>query len=182
MRRFVDRGAVYAAIVGVGMATTIAVSFLLVIPIEPVAWLLGPIGAILIGYYGNSRSGRLHGPWARILANGLFAGAVTGLTLAALLLAVKVVFFYADGGYRDAASGGPLSCQTGAACVYARYLAEGRGDALAAVGVDDVASFTALYWREQLETAGIVIVLTTLGGLAGGLLYGLARPRERPPA
>jgi hypothetical protein len=181
MSRLVDRGAVYAAMVGVGMATTIAVSFLLVIPIEPVAWLLGPLGAILIGYYANSRAGRLHGPWGRILASALFAGAVTGLTLAALLLAIKAIFFYADAGYRDAASGGPLTCGTGPACVYARYLAEGQGDELAAVGVTGVASFTSFYWGEQLRTAGIVIVLTTLGGLVGGALYGLARPKERPP-
>ena len=40
MTRFVDRGAITAAYVGIGMAVTIAVSFLLVIPIEPVIWLL----------------------------------------------------------------------------------------------------------------------------------------------
>ena len=37
--RFVDRGAIVAAYVGIGMAITIAVSFLLVIPIEPIYWL-----------------------------------------------------------------------------------------------------------------------------------------------
>lgn len=87
--------------VGVGMATTIAISFLPVIPVEPVAWLLGPLGAILVGYYASSRVGRLHGSWG---------------------------------------------------------------------------------WGEQLRTAGIVILLTTLGGPAGGALYGLVRPTERPPA
>ena len=35
VRRFVDRGAITAAYVGIGMAVTIAVSFLLFIPIEP---------------------------------------------------------------------------------------------------------------------------------------------------
>ena len=40
MTRFVDRGAVTAAYVGIGMAITIAVSFILIIPIEPVIWLL----------------------------------------------------------------------------------------------------------------------------------------------
>ena len=33
MSRFVDRGAITAAYVGIGMAVTIAISFLLVIPI-----------------------------------------------------------------------------------------------------------------------------------------------------
>ena len=40
MTRIVDRGAINAAYVGIGMALTIAVSFLLVIPIEPIYWLL----------------------------------------------------------------------------------------------------------------------------------------------
>ena len=49
--RFVDRGAIVAAYVGIGMAVTIAVSFLLVIPIEPIVWLLalpaGPADRLL---------------------------------------------------------------------------------------------------------------------------------------
>ena len=48
MSRFVDRGAVTAAYVGIGMAITIAVSFILIIPIEPIIWLLFGQG-ILIG-------------------------------------------------------------------------------------------------------------------------------------
>ena len=40
MSRIVDRGAITAAYVGIGMAITIGVSFLLVIPIEPIYWLL----------------------------------------------------------------------------------------------------------------------------------------------
>ena len=76
MRRFIDRGAITAGWVGVGMAVTIAASFLLVIPIEPVYWLLAlPVG-LLIGYYANSRSDRRAGPWGRILANAVFAGIV----------------------------------------------------------------------------------------------------------
>ena len=35
IRRFIDRGAIVAAYVGVGMAITMAISFLLVIPIGP---------------------------------------------------------------------------------------------------------------------------------------------------
>ena len=42
MSRFVDRGAITAAWVGLGMAVTIVVSFLLVIPIEPVVLVLRP--------------------------------------------------------------------------------------------------------------------------------------------
>jgi hypothetical protein len=60
--RFVDRGAIFAGWVGVGMAMTIAVSFLLVIPIEPVFWLMSPLAGLLIGYYANARADRLAGP------------------------------------------------------------------------------------------------------------------------
>jgi hypothetical protein len=99
--RFVDRGAVYAAYVGIGMAVTIVASFTLIIPIEWIIWLLALPSGLLIGYYANQRSNRRAGPWSRMLANGLFAGLVTGLSAAVLLLAVKSLFFFADNGYRD---------------------------------------------------------------------------------
>jgi hypothetical protein len=174
-RRVVDRGAITAAWVGVGMAVTIGVSFLLVIPIEPIYWYLALPAGLMIGYYANARSRREGGPWLRVLANGLLAGLATGITFALLLLAVKALFA-ADNGYRD--QGASLTCQTGADCVYQRYLAVGQGDALAAAGVTDVESFTALYWREQLSTATLVFTLATLGGLGGALLYGLTNRRR----
>lgn len=180
MTRVVDRGAVTAAWVGVGMAVTIGVSFLLVIPIEPIYWYLALPAGLMIGYYANARSGRPGGAWGRILANALVAGVATGLTFALLLLAVKALFFTADSGYRD--DGAALDCQPGAACVYERYLAAGQGEALAAAGVTDVPSFTSLYWREQLGTAGLVFGLATLGALGGGLIYGATRPKRDGPA
>ena len=186
MTRIVDRGAIVAAYVGIGMAITIAVSFLLVIPIEPIYWLLVVPAGLMIGYYANARSNRGAGPWSRIVANGLFAGFVTGLTLAALLLGVKALFFYADNGYPDfnrideSGSVIPPSCEPGADCVYARYLADGRGDALAAQGVTDDDSFTAFYWNQQFATAGLLLLLSTGAGLGGALLYGVARPRSAP--
>ena len=73
MSRFVDRGAIAAGWVGVGMAMTIAVSFLLVVPIEPVFWVMSPFAGLIIGYYANSRAGRT-GPWGRILLNGIYSG------------------------------------------------------------------------------------------------------------
>ena len=126
MSRFVDRGAITAAYVGIGMAVTIAISFLLIIPIEPIVWLLALPSGLLIGYYANQRSDRRAGPWGRILVNGVFAAFVTGLTLAVLLLCVKALFFYADTGYpRPPRRRGrpPIRrCSTGADCVYQRYL------------------------------------------------------------
>jgi hypothetical protein len=183
--RVIDRGAITAAYVGIGMAVTIGISFLLVIPIEPIYWLLALPAGALIGYYANQRSDRRAGPWSRIVANALFAGLVTALTLALLLLAVKALFFFADSGYPDFNRVDPKThavvpplCDSGATCVYARYLANGSGPEFVAAGINDVNDFTNLYWMQQFRTAGALIVLTTLGGLAGGLAYGVTRPKS----
>jgi hypothetical protein len=181
MTRFVDRGAIVAAYVGMGMAVTIGVSFLLVIPIEPIYWLLTIPAGLLIGYYANQRSDRRLGPWRRILANGLFAGVVTAVSLAILLLGIKALFFFADDGYRDPGQGGSLSCETGAPCVYARYLADGRGPDLAKAGVTDAGSFTTFYWNQQLSTAATLVVLCVGGSFLGALAYGATRPRSTNP-
>ncbi len=180
MSRLVDRGAVSAGWVGLGMAVTIAISFLLVIPIEPVFWVMAPFAGLLIGYYANARADRRAGPWRRIVANGAYAGVVTALSLVLLLLGTKAIFFSADNGYRDASAGGPINgCTSGADCVYQRYLAEGKGPDFARIGITDAASFSAFYWREQLNTAGTVFTLCLLGGLGGAAAYGIARPRTR---
>ena len=172
MSRFVDRGAITAAYVGIGMAVTIVVSFLPVIPIEWVIWMLALPSGLLIGYYANQRSNRRAGPWGRILVNGLFAGIVTGLTAAALILLIKGLFFYADNGYRDPGLGGSIPCASGPDCVYERYLRFRGRDELEAVGVTDSASFTAFYWGQQLSSALTVVLVTTAGGLVGAGLYG----------
>jgi hypothetical protein len=177
--RFVDRGAVTAAWVGVGMAVTIGVSFLLVIPIEFLVIPTALFGGMMIGYYANARSDRSGGPWRRVILNGLFAGLVMGLALAVLYLGIKALFFTADNGYRDAASGGPLVCQPGADCVYQRYLAIGRGVQFEAAGIIDVDSFSRFYWGDQLNSAGTFVALAVGGSLVGGLMYG-ATNRRRP--
>jgi len=180
--RFIDRGAVAAAWVGVGLAVTVGVSFMLVIPIEFLVAPFAVLGGLLIGYYANARSDRAGGPWSRIMANALVAGLATGITFALLFLGVKTLFFFADNGYRDASSGGPLTCQAGADCVYQRYLAIGRGPAFEEAGVTDVDSFSALYWREQASTAGLHLVLATGGALGGAFVFGTTnrrRPEER---
>jgi hypothetical protein len=158
------------------MAVTIGVSFLLVIPIEPIYWLLAPLAGLMIGYYANQRSNRGRSAWRRVIANSLFAGLVTGLTLAALLLGVKLLFFNADSGYRDTDLGGPISCSSGADCVYQRYLDEGKGAELAAVGVTNASSFASFYWNQQLATAGLLLAITTVTGLLGGLMFAITRP------
>jgi hypothetical protein len=179
LSRIVDQGAIVAGWVGIGMAVTVALSFLLVIPIEPAYWLLALPSGLLIGYYANARAGRQDGPWSRILRNALYVGLLTGISFAVLLLGIKALFFVADDGYRDASAGGRIECGGGAECVYARYLADGQGPALAAQGVTDVATFTAFYWQEQLRTAGLLIGLTTAGAIGGGLVFGATRPKPR---
>lgn len=183
MSRFVDRGAIVAAFVGVGMAVTMAISFLLVIPIEPAYILLAFPGGLIIGYYANARSARARGQWRRILPNGLFAGLVTGIVLAVLLLGTKALFFFADNGYPDfnrvengVAVG--LTCASGADCVYQRYLAA-QPDDLAEAGVTDAASFAEVYWAQQWSTARLLVLGTAGAGLLGALLFGLAGPRPR---
>lgn len=181
MTRFVDRGAIAAAYVGIGMAVTIAFSFLLIIPIEGLVGLFALPSGLLIGYYANQRSNRRAGPWRRMLTNGSFAGAVTGLTFVVLLLTLKALFFYADDGYRDPGLGGRLTCLPGADCVYQRYLDADRGTGLAAAGVTDVATFAAFYWSEQFGSVRTVFALTAIGGLGGASLYGVFRPKPVTP-
>lgn len=173
----VDRQALAAAFVGIGMAVTIGVSFLLVIPIEPIYWALSIPAGLLIGYYANTRARRGRGEWLPILGNGLVSGLATGLTLAILLLAVKALFFAADDGYRDADAGSRLSCTPGADCVYQRYLLE-QGDALRAAGITDAATFSTFYWTQQWDTAGTLLAASTGFSLLGAALYGVTRPRR----
>ena len=184
MTRLVDRGALVAAGVGVGMALTIAASFLLVIPIEPIYWLLALPAGLLIGYYANQRSDRHAGPWPRIVSNAVAAGAATGVTMGALLLVIKVLFFFGDSGYPDFNRVDPDThkvvpplCDTGAGCVYARYLAQGSGPELAAAGIGDADAFGGFYWGQQLSAAATVLVLTLSGAIGGGVLYGVVRPK-----
>jgi hypothetical protein len=184
MTRVVDRGAIGAAYVGIGMAVTMAISFLLVIPIEPIYWLLALPSGLLIGYYANQRSDRRTGPWRRILANAFLAGLATALTLAAFILAVKGLFFFGDNGFPDfnridAKTHQPIPpyCNSGAGCVFARYLAAGNGPEMARAGITDAGTFTAFYWGQQASAAGTVLVLTLVGGVGGGVLYGVFRPK-----
>ncbi len=183
MTRYIDRGAIVAAFVGVGMAVTMAISFLLVIPIEPAYILLAFPGGLIIGYYANARSSRIRGQWRCILPNGLLAGAVTGVVLALLLLGTKALFFYGDTGYpdfnrvEDGVAVGP-TCVAGADCVYHRYLAA-QPDELAAAGVSDAATFTTVYWAQQWSTAQLLVLGTTGAALLGAFLFGIAGPRLR---
>ena len=178
----VDRGAITAAYVGLGVAVVLAISFLLIIPIEPIYTILSLPGGLLIGYYAGVRSGRIRGEWLRFLGNALFAGLVTGLTLAVELLAIKALFFYADNGYPDynrtdqQGAVIPPTCQTGADCVYRRYLSA-QPDDLQRAGVTDAQGFATLYWAQQTGTAELLLGISVVAALAGGAIFGATRPR-----
>ena len=183
MSRFVDRGAVVAAYVGIGMAVTMAIGFLLVIPIQPIYLLLSFPGGMVIGYYANARAGRQRGAWRWILPNSFLAGAVTGLSLGVLLLGTRALFFFADNGYPDfnrtdehGTPYGP-TCQAGADCVYQRYL-KVDADTLRDAGVTEAASFSNLYWAGQWSTAELLVGSTSGAALLGGFLFGIAGPRR----
>lgn len=187
MSRLVDRGAVVAAYVGIGMAVTMAIGFLLVIPIQPIYLLLSVPGGMVIGYYANARSGRERGAWRRILPNSLLAGAVTGLSLAALLLGTRALFFFGDSGFPDFnrtdEHGVPYgaTCHNGADCVYQRYL-KVEPETLAHAGVRDASSFSGLYWSGQWSAAELIVASTTGAALLGGVLFAIAGPRRPVPA
>jgi hypothetical protein len=176
--RFIDRGAVFAGWVGIGMALVVAIAFELIIAVQALVFIVAPFMGVLIGVYANNRSER-HRPWRRVLANAAYAGLVTAVGLAVLYASIRLLFVYADSGYRDAAQGGQLQCRPGPDCTYQRLLGAGGGPTLEAAGVTDAASFEQLVLREQASGALILIGLITGGALVGGAIKGLG-PAPRP--
>jgi hypothetical protein len=171
--RFVDRGAVFAGWVGLGMAVVIAMGFELIVAVQSLVFLAAIPAGLLIGAYANSRSERRR-PWKRVIANALWAGAVTAFSLAILYGGIRLLFVYADSGYRDAGQGGPLACHTGPGCTYLRYLGDQvHGPELAQAGVNDAADFERFMLQGQLNGALAIITLTLGGAVIGGALHGL---------
>ena len=111
--RVLDRGAIYAAMVGLGLAVTIAISFALVIAIQALVFVSAPLAGLVIGFYANHKSERWRPRW-RLFANAGFAGLVTGLSLGLMYVGIRLLFIYADSGYRPEPMGGQLDCAHGA--------------------------------------------------------------------
>jgi hypothetical protein len=177
--RFIDRGAIFAGWVGIGVALVVVIAFELIIAVQALVFLLSPLVGVLVGAYANTRAER-HRPWRRVLANAAYAGLVTAIGLALLYGGLRLLFVYADSGYRSDSQGGQLACRPGPDCTYQRLLGAGGGPTLEAAGVTDAASFEGLVLREQLTGAVTLTVLTMAGALAGGALKGLGSP-PRPP-
>jgi hypothetical protein len=168
--RFLDKGAIFAGWVGLGMAVVVALAFELIIPIQPLVFVLAPFMGILIGVYANVRAERWR-PRGRVVANALYAGLVTALAMAIFYVVIRLVFIYGDGG--SLPDGTSLSCQTGPDCVYQRLLIEeqesGTTGELAANGITDAASLEAFAWRSLAATGTTLFVLTMGGSLLGGI-------------
>ena len=175
--RIVDRGAIFAGWVGLGMAVVVAMGFELIVAVQSLVFIFAPICGLLIGFYANARSERRR-PWRRVVGNALYAGLFTAVSLAVLYSGIRLVFVYADSGYRDGTQGGPLVCTAGPQCTYQRYVESGRGPELAAAGVTDAATFEQFVVQEQLNGALTIIGLVVGGALVGGLLYGAGSSRQ----
>jgi hypothetical protein len=175
--RVLDRGAITAGFVGLGMAVVIAISFELIIAIQALVYVSAPLAGLLIGYYANHKSERWRPRW-RLFVNAGFAGAVTGLSLALIYVGLRLLFIYADSGYRPETMGGQLECTTGPECTYLRYLEDDVHAAeLRDAGVTDAPSFETAVWTSQGETA---LTLTALA-LGGALVAAGWRAVRRPP-
>jgi hypothetical protein len=158
------------------MAVTIAISFELVIALQILTFVAAPLAGMTIGFYANHKSGRWRPRW-RLFVNAGVAGLVTGLSLALIYVGLRLLFVYADSGYRPATMGGQLECTTGPACTYARLVDEGIGPDLLEEGIVDAGSFEAAVWRWQ----GATIIILTSSTLAGAMGAATWRAVRRPP-
>lgn len=175
--RLLDRGSIFAGWVGLGMALVIAIAFELIIAVQPFVFLMAPLSGALIGYYANQRSLRWRPRW-RLFVNAGYAGLVTGVGLAVMYIALRLLFVYADSGFSpEGQLGGQLECSTGPACTYMRFIESGSGPDLAASGITDAASFETAVWRWQLVGGAWIIGMN----VGGALLAAGVRSVRRPP-
>jgi hypothetical protein len=178
LSRLIDRGAIFAGWVGVGMALVVAIAFELIVAVQSIVFLAAPLIGLVIGIYANIRSERRRPRW-RVLANSAWAGLVTGVGLAVIYVVLRLVFLYGDSGVLI--SGEALECRSGPECTYMRYVDAGRADDLAQVGITDAASYEAAALREQFFGGLTLIGLSIGGALVGGVgraLGAASAPRE----
>lgn len=174
--RFVDKGAIFAGYVGIGMAIVIAIAFALIIPVQTLVFIAAVLGGVLIGAYANQRSNRWR-PMRRVFLNAIWAALITSLSLALIWGILRLVFVQFDSGATP--DGTYLSCQLGPDCTWQRYLADGKGEELAAAGVTDGASFGSYFISQVVITGGAMIVGFTM---VGALVAAGFRSVQKPPA
>jgi len=160
------------------MALVLAIAFELIIPVQTLVFLLAPLMGVLIGVYANVRSERWR-PRGRVLLNAAYASLITGLAVAVLYIALRLVFIYGDTGAMP--DGSSLTCHTGPDCIYQRYVQADQADELAPLGITDGATLEAAAWRELLIFGAGLIVLTVAGGLVGGAIRSATKmPKSAP--
>lgn len=187
--RFVDRGAVFAGYVGIGMAIVVVIAFALIIPVQSLVFLAAPLCGMVIGNYANTRSGRWR-PMRRLFANAAWAGFVTGLSIALMYLAIRLLFVFADTGQMPdgsmvttgtAADGTPIACSPGPDCTFHRYLTDPAlaetGQDLVAQGITDGDSFARAFVGQLVAGGAWIVVLTMAGAMAAG---GIRAVRQVP--
>ena len=186
MSRFIDRGAVVAGWIGLGTAVVLVIAFALVVPIQPVVYVAALPAGLLIGWYANAKSERFR-PRGRALANALWAGLLTGLTLAIFYTGVRLLFIYADTGYPDfnvaatpTQTASP-TCATGPDCTYQRYVKEGRAPEFEAAGITNGEEFGQFVLSETISAGATLFVLTLAGAAIAGAVQAI-RPVPRRPA
>ena len=173
--QFVDRGAVFAGYVGIGMAVVIAIAFALIIPVQTIVFVAAPFAGVIIGGYANNRSARWR-PMRRVFLNAAWAGFVTGLSLAIMYVILRLLFVFADTGTMP--DGTTLHCTMGPDCTYQRYLQDPTlAPYLADGGITDGASMGAAVIHDQL-TGGLIIVLSVV---AGAVVAAGVRSLRKPP-
>jgi hypothetical protein len=176
LNRFIDRGALVAGWVGIGVAVVLVIALGLVIAIPALVTLAAlPVGAV-VGAYANVRAQRIRPRW-RLIANAVWAGLITGIALAVFYAGVRLIFLYADTGRLPDDT--QLNCRTGPDCVYARYVAQGYGPRLAEDGIVDGATYEAAALGELLITGWFLVGLTAAGAAAAGAIQTVTR---REPA
>ena len=174
--RFIDRGAVFAGYVGIGMAVVIAIAFALIIPVQTIVFVSAPIAGVIIGGYANNRSGRWR-PMKRVFANAAWAGFVTGLTLAIMYISLRLLFVFADTG--NMPNGSSLSCTMGPDCTFQRYVQDpSLAPYLAEGGITNGATMGAAVIHDQF-VGGLIIVVAVV---AGSLVAAGFRSVRNPPA
>ena len=188
MSRLVDRGAITAAYVGIGMAVTIGVSFMLFIPIESVH--LAPRPAVRpadrLLREPALRSARRavapdprQRPVRRVRHRADRWRVLLLVDQGALLLRRRRLSATPSQGGRvtvDKDDRRPPARPARTASTSATSQA-GRGADLVAAGVTDAGSFTTFYWNEQFGSAGHDPADHDVGGLGGAALYGVFRPK-----
>ena len=174
--RFIDRGAVFAGYVGIGMAVVIAIAFALIIPVQTIVFVSAPIAGVIIGGYANNRSARWR-PMKRMFSNAAWAGFVTGLTLAIMYIVLRLLFVFADTG--NMPNGSTLTCAMGPDCTFQRYAQDPTlAPYLAEAGITNGTTMGAAVIHDQL-VGGLII---TLAGGAGALVAAGFRSVRTPPA